>query len=242
MIIVGDDWVEGRHDIELMSEGGDTLARFQIPENVEGLDELLVNVGERSTEGDDVTVGIERHNRPWVTALRGCGFLVRNQPAAVRTMPGAVLPRRSQARHRRRHVLADMVRTERRQLRPVAEDSVEVEGLKILARTQKALIWERNGHLNRLRYNLIRHSIGFTLTETMAEKITLIAKRIVQQPCCAMALRNPAVWYAYPKAHSGRDKSVGLATMVSSPSKQCPTMYRAREMCSVYVTTMTRCH
>ncbi|MGW5153392.1 hypothetical protein [Rhodococcus koreensis] len=29
-----------------------------------------------------------------------------------------------------------MVRTDRRQLRPVADDSVEVEGLKILARTQ----------------------------------------------------------------------------------------------------------
>ncbi|MDJ0363473.1 transposase, partial [Rhodococcus sp. H29-C3] len=55
------------------------------------------------------------------------------------------------------HVLADMVRTDRRQLRAAAEDSLEVEGLKILARTHKTLIWERRRHLNRLRYNLIQY-------------------------------------------------------------------------------------
>jgi hypothetical protein len=52
------------------------------------------------------------------------------------------------------HVLADMVRTDRHQLRPVAGDSAEAEAVKVLSRAHKTLIWERTRHLLRLRHAL----------------------------------------------------------------------------------------
>ena len=52
------------------------------------------------------------------------------------------------------HVLADMVRTDRHQLRPVAGDSAEAEAVKVVTRAHKTLIWERTRHLLRLRHAL----------------------------------------------------------------------------------------
>ena len=52
------------------------------------------------------------------------------------------------------HMLADMVRTDSHQLRPAAGDSPEAEGIKVLARTHKTLIWERTRQVQRLRHQL----------------------------------------------------------------------------------------
>jgi hypothetical protein len=51
-------------------------------------------------------------------------------------------------------MLADMVRTDSHQLRPAAGDSPEAEGIKVLARTHKTLIWERTRAVQRLRHQL----------------------------------------------------------------------------------------
>jgi len=43
------------------------------------------------------------------------------------------------------HMLTDMVRTDSHQLRAVAGDSADAEGIKVLARTHKTLIWNAPG-------------------------------------------------------------------------------------------------
>jgi hypothetical protein len=48
-----------------------------------------------------------------------------------------------------------MVRTDSHQLRAVAGDSADAEGIKVLARTHKTLIWEHTRHLQRLRHQLL---------------------------------------------------------------------------------------
>src|SRR5258705_4185162 len=47
-----------------------------------------------------------------------------------------------------------MVRTDRHQVRAIAGDSAPAEGVKVLARAHKTLIWERTRHLLRLRHAL----------------------------------------------------------------------------------------
>ena len=51
-------------------------------------------------------------------------------------------------------MLADMVRTDSHQLRPAAGDSPEAEGIKVVARTHKTLIWDRTRAVQRLRHQL----------------------------------------------------------------------------------------
>ena len=51
-------------------------------------------------------------------------------------------------------MLADMVRTDSHQLRAVAADSAGADGIKVVARTHKTLIWERTRQVQRLRHQL----------------------------------------------------------------------------------------
>jgi transposase len=102
-----------------------------------------------------VLVGIETDRGPWVAALVAAGYTVYAvnplQASRYRERHGV-----SGAKSDRgdAHMLADMVRTDSHQLRMVAGDSADAEGIKVLARTHKTLIWERTRHLQRLRHQL----------------------------------------------------------------------------------------
>ena len=100
----------------------------------------------------EVVVGIETDRGLWVGALVGAGYRVYAiNPKAV-------------SRYRDRHslagaksdrgdakVLADLVRTDRHNHRPVAGDSPETEGIKIVARAYQNLVWARVRHTNGVR-------------------------------------------------------------------------------------------
>jgi transposase len=157
-LFVGDDWAEDHHDIEVMDEAGKVLARRRLPEGAAGMAQLHGIVGGcpgGDADEGEVVVGIETDRGPWVTALIAAGY---------RVFP--VNPLQS-SRYRERHhvsgaksdagdahMLADMVRTDSHQLREAAGDSPEAEGVKVLARTHKTLIWERNRQVQRLRHQL----------------------------------------------------------------------------------------
>src|SRR3712207_4357914 len=49
------------------------------------------------------------------------------------------------------HVLAEIVRLDRAHHRPIAGDTPDVEGLKLVARSHQAFIWDRTRHFQRLR-------------------------------------------------------------------------------------------
>jgi transposase len=52
------------------------------------------------------------------------------------------------------HTLAERVRTDSHQLRPVAADTPQAEAVKVVTRAHKTLIWERTRHTQRLRHAL----------------------------------------------------------------------------------------
>jgi len=156
-LFVGDDWAEDHHDVELMDEAGRVLARRRLPEGVAGMARLHEMVGEQ-LGGDleaEVVVGIETDRGPWVAALVAAGYAVFGV--------NPLLASRFRERHQvsgaksdgaDAHMLADMVRTDSHQLRAVAGDSAQAEGLKVLARTHKTLIWERTRQVQRARHQL----------------------------------------------------------------------------------------
>jgi len=157
-LLVGDDWAEDHHDVEVMSEAGKVLAKRRLPEGVAGIAQLHELIGRHlgeDADGAEVVVGIETDRGPWVTALVSAGYLVFPvnplQASRYRARLG-VSGAKSDAGDA--HMLADMVRTDSHQLRAAAGDSAEAEGLKVLARTHKTLIWERTRAVQRLRHQL----------------------------------------------------------------------------------------
>jgi transposase len=157
-LFVGDDWAEDHHDIEVMDEAGKVLARRRLSEGVAGMAGLHGLVGGflgEDADDADVVVGIETDRGPWVAALVAAGYRVFpvNPLQAARFRDRyAVSGAKSDAGDA--HALADMVRTDSHQLRPVAGDSPEAGGIKVLARTHKTLIWERTREVQRLRHQL----------------------------------------------------------------------------------------
>jgi transposase len=164
-LFVGDDWAEDHHDIELMDDSGRRLAKSRLPEGVAGMARLHAMVGEQvgqvlgdnagADEDVEVLVGIETDRGPWVAALVAAGYTVLAvnplQAARFRDRLG-VSGAESDAGDA--HVLADMVRTHSRELRPVAGDTARAEAVKVVARMHKVLIWERTRHTQRLRHAL----------------------------------------------------------------------------------------
>ena len=162
MLFVGDDWAEDHHDIEVQDEEGRRLARARLPVGIAGLARLHELVAEHLADDDvdpetgfvaqSVMLGIETDRGTWVSALVAAGYQVFAlnpvQVARYRERHGA-----SGAKSDRgdAHVLAEIVRLDRAHHRPIAGNSADVEGLKLVARSHQAFIWDRTRHLLRLR-------------------------------------------------------------------------------------------
>jgi len=158
VLFVGDDWAEDHHDVEVQDETGRRLAKARVPEGVAGMARLHALLGEHlatvdgGSGNDRVAVGIETDRGPWVRALVAAGyqvFAVNPLQAARFGQRRSVSGAKSDAADA--HTLADMVRTDRHQLRHVTGDSELAEAIKVVARAHKTLIWERTRHTQRLR-------------------------------------------------------------------------------------------
>ena len=157
-LFIGDDWAEDHHDVEVMDQAGRVLAKRRLPEGVAGIAQVHELTGRHLGEDVDaaeVIVGIETGRGPWVAALIAAGYTVFPvnplQASRYRERLGVSGAKSDGADA---HMLADMVRTDSHQLRPAAAGSPEAEGMKVLARTHKTLIWERTRAVQRLRHQL----------------------------------------------------------------------------------------
>ena len=159
MLFVGDDWAEDHHDVEVQDETGRRLARARLPEGVAGVARLHELIGPQLPEEagpDEVAIGIETDKGPWVQALVAAGYAVYavnpRQVARYRDRHGTSGAKSDQGDA---HTLADMVRTDRHQLRVIAGDTPQAQAVKVVARAHQTLIWDRQRHALRLRAALL---------------------------------------------------------------------------------------
>jgi hypothetical protein len=152
MLFVGDDWAEDHHDVYLMDEAGAPLAARRLPEGLAGIGQLHELIANHAEDPAEVIIGIETDRGLWVGALAAGGYRVYAiNPMAV-------------ARYRDRHrvsgaksdgadakLLADLVRTDRHNHRPLDGDSSQAEAVKVLARAHQSLIWTRARQVSMLR-------------------------------------------------------------------------------------------
>jgi transposase len=158
LLFVGDDWAEDHHDVEVMDAAGHTLATARLPEGVAGIARLHTMIGAQlgeDTELAQVMVGIETDRGPWVAALIAAGYTVfAINPLQVARYRERLSVSGAKSDAADAHTLANMLRTDAHQLRPVAGDSAAAEAVKVVARAHKTLIWERTRHTQRVRHAL----------------------------------------------------------------------------------------
>ncbi len=216
-LFVGDDWAEDHHDVEVMDEAGKVLARRRLPEGAAGMAQLHGLVGGflgEDGDGAEVVVGIETDRGPWVAALAAAGYVV----LAVNPLQAARFRERHQVSGAKSdagdaHALADMVRTDSHQLRPAAGDTPQAEGVKVLARTHKTMIWERTREVQRLRHQLREYfpaALEAFADLGAPEALDLLGK--APEPARAARLTRAQVSAALKRA--GRRDITGRATVI----------------------------
>jgi transposase len=219
LLFVGDDWAEDHHDVEVMDASGRRLAKARLSEGVAGIARLHAMIAEHlDVDGADaaglVKIGIETDRGPWVHALIAAGYTVFAvnplQAARYRERLG-VSGAKSDAADA--HMLADMVRTDSHQLRPVAGDSAEAEAVKVVTRMHKTLIWERTRAVQRLRHALREYfPAALTAFEDLdaGDTLELLAK--APDPASAARLSLAQISAALKRARR-RDIAAKAATI-----------------------------
>ena len=123
-IFVGIDWAEAHHDICVLDTTGTVLGKRRIAEGLEGVGQLHALLADHAAEPNQVVIGIETDRGLLVGALLAAGYRVyainplaasryrdRHTTSGAKSDPGDA------------KVLADLVRTDRHNHRPVAGES-----------------------------------------------------------------------------------------------------------------------
>jgi hypothetical protein len=216
-LYVGDDWAEDHHDVEVMNASGKVLAKKRLAEGVAGITRLHELIGRYLGEDEvdaQVVAGIETDRGPWVAALVAAGYAVYPvnplQASRYRERHGVSGAKIDGADA---HMLADMVRTDSHQLRPAAGDSAEAEGIKVVARMHKTMIWERTRGVQRLRHQLREYfPAALEAFEDLDAPDTLELLGKAPDPARAAKLTRAQVSAALK--HAGRRKIAGKADSI----------------------------
>jgi len=147
----GVDWAKDDHAVAVVAPDGEQIGRFSITHDAAGLRTLV----RRLLATGVAEVGIERPDGPVVDALRQVGLVVFVIP------PGQLKNLRSRYGSAGNkddrfdaYVLADVVRTDRRRLRPLLVDTPVTTTLRQSVRARKDLVGHRVAVANQLRAHL----------------------------------------------------------------------------------------
>ncbi|WP_405853894.1 IS110 family transposase [Streptomyces sp. NBC_01515] len=219
MLLIGDDWAEDHHDVEIQDETGRKLAAANLPEGVAGmakLHELVARHGGESPDPGKVVVGIETDRGSWVQALIASGYQVYAiNPRQVARFKERYASSGAKSDKGDAHALADMVRIDRDQLRPVAGDSDAAQAVKVVACAHQTLMRERTRTFQRLRSTLREYFPGALtayadLTLTSADALELLIK--APAPATAAKLTRTQITTVLAR-HRRRNRDTKAATV-----------------------------
>jgi transposase len=147
----GVDWAKDDHAVAVVGAEGEQTERLRVAHDTAGLRTMVRRLLAAGVEA----VGIERPDGPVVEALLAAGLTVYVIP------PGQLKNLRSRYGSAGNkddrfdaYVLADVVRTDRRRLRPLVRDSEATTALRSAARARKDLVGHRVAAANQLRAHL----------------------------------------------------------------------------------------
>ncbi len=244
MLFVGDDWAEDHHDVEVMDASGRRLARARLPEGIAGMAKLHAMIGQALGDNLDaedaagrVKIGIETDRGPWVQALVSAGYAVYpvNPLQAARYRERlAVSGAKSDAADA--HMLADMVRTDSHQLRPIAGDSAEAEAVKVVTRMHKTLIWERTRATQRLRHALREYfPTALAAFEDLDAGDTLELLSKAPDPASAARLSISQISAALKRAHR---RDIAAKAPAIQAALRAEQLVRPAALTAAYATTV----
>ncbi|HET8561152.1 MAG TPA: IS110 family transposase [Marmoricola sp.] len=155
-ITCGVDWAEDHHDVVVMDDLGKVLQGRRIDTGVDGYAELLALIADHGGSATETPVALETDKNLLVLALRAGGFTVYPiNPRAVARYRERHYQAGKKSDHGDASVLADILRTDRHQHRPLPAVSDQALTIKALARQHQEAIWALHQTTSRLRSMLL---------------------------------------------------------------------------------------
>ncbi|HEV8651661.1 MAG TPA: IS110 family transposase [Actinomycetes bacterium] len=235
MLFVGVDWGECHHDVCLLDQDGGVLAARRIADGVAGVGELHALVAAHAEDPAQVVVGIETDRGLLVGALLAAGYqLYGVNPHAVSRYRDRYGSARAKSDRGDAKVLADLVRTDRHQHRPVAGDTPGVEAVKVLARAHQHLVWARQRHTNALRSALREFYPGAlaALGAQLAAPEALAVLALAPTPAVGRLLSRAALRGALVAA--GRQRNVQARVVAIHGALAAPQLAAAEPVDGAY--------
>lgn len=194
VIYAGLDWGESRTHVGVVDSEGKLLDRATITEDVEGFRRFTELLSRHASDPSEVVIGTESDRGLLVQYLAAAGYAV---------YPINPL---SASRYRDRHkvgggksdaadcvMLANVVRTDRHNHRPVAVNSDMVNEIRILSRRHQDLMWDRSRQVLRLRS---------TLRDYYPAALIAFKDGLTQSPCLAVLERAPTPAAGHKLTHA----------------------------------------
>lgn len=162
-IFCGIDWSERHHDIALVDQDGQLIAKRRIEETSSGWSELLAMLADAGDGAENpIPVAIETPRGLLVAVLRATGRPVYAiNPMAVARYRERATVSRSKSDHADAMVLANILRTDAHLHRPLPQDTELARSIAVLARAHQDATWRRTKASNELRSALREFYPGF---------------------------------------------------------------------------------
>jgi transposase len=150
-ICAGIDWAKDDHAVCIVGPEGEALERFFVRHDAAGLRTMIRRLLKAGVEN----VGIERPDGPVVDVLLQTELTVFViPPIQVKNLRSRYGSAGNKDDRFDAYVLGDVVRTDRRRLRPLVRDSAQTTALRSLVRARQDLVRHRVGVANQLRSHL----------------------------------------------------------------------------------------
>lgn len=149
----GIDWAENHHDIAIVDAEGRKLESGRIGDDLDGLHRLLEMLASHGDTAENrIPVAIETTGRLLVSCLQETGrhiYAINLMAAARYRDRHTVSRKKSDAQDAT--VLANILRTDRHEHRPMPRNSELVQAIAVLARAQQDAVWNRLDQTNKVR-------------------------------------------------------------------------------------------
>lgn len=219
-VTAGVDWAKDDHVICVVGDQGQVIDRFTVAHDAAGLKRMATRLLRAQVE----QVGIERGDGPVVDTLLAAGLVLYViPPSQVKNLRSRYGSAGNKDDRFDAYVLADVVRTDARRLRPMVTDSPATTALRSTTRARKDLVGHRVAAANQLRAHLqIVFPAAATLFADIDSSITLafLDRFATQDAADWLSPKRLAAWLKSVSYSGGADPGLLHARLLAAPRGQ----------------------
>jgi transposase len=216
-ITAGVDWAKDDHAVCVVGGQGEVLERFTVRHDAAGLRQLAA----RLLRAGASQVGIERGDGPAVDTLLAAALTVFViPPVQVKNLRSRYGSAGNKDDRFDAYVLADVVRTDVRRLRPMERDSEQTTALRSAVRARRDLVGHRVAAANQLRAHLQIVFPGSTaLFRDIDSEITLafLGRFTTQEQADWLSPKRLAAWLKSVAYSGKKDPALLHAQLLAAP-------------------------